>query len=45
MLGKITDARFMELSQGYEAEDTGNGWKQRIDIYYSFIGKADLPEE
>lgn len=104
VLGKITDARFMELSQDYEAEqaelkerlaamqteqeqakaasegvekfmtvvrrhmnfeelthtllrefvekivvheaeDTGNGRKQQIDIYYSFIGKVDLPEE
>lgn len=29
----------------YEAEETDGTRHQNIDIYYSFIGKVDLPEE
>lgn len=36
---------FVEKIVVHEAEDIGDGRKQQIDIYYSFIGKVDLPEE
>lgn len=36
---------FVEKIVVHEAEDTDSGRKQQIDIYYSFIGKVDLPEE